>query len=243
MNDGLHMRQLVLLDGRLPCGGHVHSFGVESAVADGRISDLDQLAAFVRGRIRTSGLTEAALVSCACRRLGAAGNGDPGVVLPPFDRWLAAVERIDTEANARLPVEPLREASRKLGRQLMRVAQRCWPCSTVELVSERYPGGLHQSVALGIVAQAAGATPLQAARISLHHSISAPIQAAIRLLGLDPFAAAALTVQLADIAELTAKEAAFAGEGPLSELPSRTGMVTDLAAIEHPNSNPRMFAT
>jgi len=56
---------LLLADGRLPTGGHVHSAGIESAVVDGRVHDVDTLADYVHGRLRTAGLTEAALAAAS----------------------------------------------------------------------------------------------------------------------------------------------------------------------------------
>ncbi|MGD9797255.1 MAG: urease accessory protein UreF, partial [Acidimicrobiia bacterium] len=54
---------LLLADGRFPMGGHVHSGGVESAVADGRVVDVPTLAAYLLGRLHTTGLTDAALAA------------------------------------------------------------------------------------------------------------------------------------------------------------------------------------
>ena len=50
--DGYGSATLALLalgDGRFPVGGHAHSAGVESAVADGRVGDVESLEAFVVG--------------------------------------------------------------------------------------------------------------------------------------------------------------------------------------------------
>ncbi|MGW1093813.1 urease accessory protein UreF, partial [Streptomyces sp. NPDC002596] len=48
---------LVLADGRFPAGGHAHSGGAEPAVEAGRIRNAEDLAAFCRGRLHTTGLT------------------------------------------------------------------------------------------------------------------------------------------------------------------------------------------
>ena len=47
---------LFLADGRLPTGGHAHSAGVESAVADGRVVDVGTLGSYLRGRLHTRGV-------------------------------------------------------------------------------------------------------------------------------------------------------------------------------------------
>src|SRR4051794_2880345 len=105
---------LLLADGRLPAGGHAHSFGVESAVADGRISDLRSLEAFVRGRLSTVTITEAALAAATVWRMR-------------LDDPATALRALDAEADARIGPASLKQASRRLGRQLLRVAGRCWP--------------------------------------------------------------------------------------------------------------------
>src|SRR4051794_17469176 len=161
---------LLLADGRLPTGGHVHSAGVESALADGRIVDVDTLSAYLRGRLHTVGLTDAALAAA--------------MVLQPH-----GAERLDAEADARIAVPELRAASRRLGRQLVRVAGRCWPHPILAAL----PDEPHQSVALGAVGVAAGIDALTIAGIVIHHVTVTPAQSAVRLLGLDPFAVAAVT--------------------------------------------------
>ena len=62
----------LLADGRFPAGGHVHSAGVEAAVADGRVHDEESLAAYMRGRLLTAGLTDAALAVATTTRVRAA---------------------------------------------------------------------------------------------------------------------------------------------------------------------------
>jgi len=62
---------LQLGDGRFPAGGHVHSAGIESAVADGRVTGQRSLEDYLRGRLTTVGLTDAALVASSVIRGGA----------------------------------------------------------------------------------------------------------------------------------------------------------------------------
>ncbi len=80
---------LVLADGRFPAGGHAHSGGAEPAVTQGRIRTADDLAAFCRGRLHTTGLTAAALAAAAAHGLdplaldGAADARTPSPALRP----------------------------------------------------------------------------------------------------------------------------------------------------------------
>ena len=211
---------LLLADGRLPTGGHVHSAGVESAVADGRIVDVETLGAYIDGRLHTVALTEAAVAAA--------------VVLQP-----RAVELLDAEADARIAVPELRAVSRRLGRQLVRVAGRCWPAPVFATLPEEP----HQPVALGAVGVAARIDAVTVANIAVHHAIATPVQAAVRLLGLDPFAVAALTVALAADGERVALDAALAAGGPIEDLPARTGPVVEIAAAHHHLLDTRLFAS
>jgi urease accessory protein len=211
---------LLLADGRLPTGGHVHSAGVEAAVDDGRIVDIESLGAYLLGRLHTAGLTEAALAAAT--------------VLQPD-----SIGVLDAEADARIAVPELRAVSRRLGRQLLRVAGRCWPDPLLATL----PDDPHQPVALGAVGLAAGLDALTVARIALHHAAATPAQSALRLLGLDPFAVAALTASLADEAELIAREALLAGGGRIRDLPARSGPAVEIAAATHASRTTRLFAS
>ena len=215
----LSLSTLLLADGRLPTGGHVHSAGVESAVADGRVFDVATLADYVRGRLHTTGLTEAAIAAATTRQ-------------PQL------VAELDAEADARIPVPALRDVSRRLGRQLLRVASRCWPGAVVLA-----PPAPHQPVALGAVGLAAGLGAGEVAAVAVHNAIATPTQAAVRLLGLDPFAVAALAAELAVHGEAVVAEALAAAAGPITDLPARSGLATEIAAARHHLLDTRLFAS
>ncbi|MGY6502612.1 MAG: urease accessory protein UreF [Acidimicrobiales bacterium] len=224
---------LLLGDGRLPAGGHVHSGGVESAVEDRRIVDLESLAEFTAGRVRTTGLVDAALAAATAGRL-AVWHDD-------LDTTIAL---LDSEAAARLPSPPLRAASRRQGRQLLRTAIRCWPSPVLDVAASTHSEGPHQSIALGAVVASVGLGPTDAARLVLHHAMTTPTQAAVRLLGLDPYGAASICADLAPLADAVAAEAVDAAHcADLSTLPCVSGPVVEIAAVEHRDWDMRMFAT
>ena len=225
---------LLLGDGRFPAGGHAHSAGAESAVADGRIVDLVSLEAFVVGRLTTTGLGDAALAAATLRRVRSCAD----------DASLRAdLASLDGEAEARIPTEALRAASRRLGRQLVRVSTRCWPSAVLVGLLDEQPAGAHLPVALGTVGVAAGLGPLEIAQLTVHHAITTPAQAALRLLGLDPYEVAALTVRLGEVASAVVDEAVAWSTGELADLPARTGPLVEVAAVEHRGWDHRLFAT
>jgi urease accessory protein len=150
---------------------------------------------------------------------------------------------LDGEADARILAPPLRAASRRLGRQLVRVAARCWPSSLLAGLVDALPGGAHQPVATGAVGVAAGLGADDVVRLVLHHTVSTPGQAAVKLLGLDPFEVVALAARLADESAVVAAAALAAAHGPAADLPAVANPLHEIAAVEHGRWDVRMFAT
>ncbi|MFJ5611416.1 urease accessory protein UreF [Streptomyces sp. NPDC093221] len=218
---------LLLADGRFPAGGHAHSGGAEAAVADGRVRDAATLADFCRGRLHTTGLVAAALAAAATFGL------DPLV--------------LDAAADARTPSPALRTTSRKLGRQLLRAARAAWPAPALDQLAAARPRGAHQPVVLGVTARAAGLLPQDAAHVAAYESVSGPATAAVRLLSLDPFHAAAVLARLAPCVDEAAAAAALAAERALAEgpdvLPAASAPLLDLAAQDHAAWPVRLFAS
>ena len=58
---------LLLADSRFPTGAHAHSAGTEASHGRGDIRTLDDLAAFVDGRLATTARTEAAFAAASYR--------------------------------------------------------------------------------------------------------------------------------------------------------------------------------
>lgn len=226
---------LLLADGRFPSGGHAHSGGVEIAVARGTVRDLDSLAAFVAGRLGSVAHVDACLAAAAAHRVAGVGEdrGAVGVVL----------DLVDREAEVRMPVAALREASRRLGRQLVRSAAVCWPATVIDVARDVRPGGLHLAVASGLVGGACGLPAGAVATVVLHNAAATCAQAAVRLLGLDPFGATAVVAGMAaDIARLAAAAEALAA-GDLADLPADAALLADLDAELHARHAEKLFVT
>ncbi|WP_031464757.1 urease accessory protein UreF [Sciscionella sediminilitoris] len=209
---------LLLADARTPLGGHTHSGGVEAVVRNGTLTGVEDLETFLRARIRTAGLVGAAF---------AAARG-------------FAIGELDAEFGARTPSPALRAASRAQGAALRRTGSRMWPAPEWDIL--RRP---HLPIALGIAAGASGLEQAQAAELSVHHLIGGACSAAIRLLGLDPLAVAALSAGLAPLAEQTAEagvSAANTARTP-AELPSASTPCPDVLAQLHEQSEVSLFAS
>ncbi|OBI15907.1 urease accessory protein UreF [Mycobacterium sp. E2497] len=184
---------LALADSRLPAGAHVHSGGVEEAVTSGLVTNLDTLEAFLRRRIRTSGLIFASIAAAVHR-----GELNP--------------DAADRETDARTPAPAAREASRSQGRGLARLARRVWPDARWDDLGAQP----HLPVAAGRVGAVSGLVPEQTALAITYTTMTGSATAAQRLLALDPAEVAACTFRLADLCERTATEAA-AGLADLSD--------------------------
>jgi urease accessory protein len=208
---------LLLADGRFPSGGHTFSAGVESAVAYGDVVDIATLERFLAGRLATTGVVDAAF---ACRSCAAHARHDADVI-----------NELDREYDARVASPRSRTVSRQLGRQLVRAAARVWP-DTVQWPSGEH--GPHHTIALGAAVAAAGGTPHDAATIATHHMATAVTTAAVRLLGLDPLAVAALQ----------ARHVAAAGDWSNvtpRDLPAASGTLSEILAQHHDGWSHRLF--
>jgi urease accessory protein len=214
---------LLLADGRLPTGGHVHSGGLEQARADGRLRDLVDLERLLRRRLRTAGVVQAAVAAAACAR--------------PADH-----ARLDVEVDARTPSPAQRDASRAQGRGLLRLAAASWPDVRAGLAWSALGPRPHHAVVLGCAAHAAGLRPVDAATAAAYLSVSGPATAAQRLMALDPVAVAALTVRLAAETDEVVARALDQGTLP-ADLPSCSDPLLDLLAERHALTEERLFVS
>ncbi|MEV6158163.1 urease accessory UreF family protein [Nonomuraea sp. NPDC052129] len=218
---------LVLADGRFPAGGHAHSGGAEAAVTARRVRDVASLQEFCRGRLHTSGLVAAGLAAAA------AAGCDPLL--------------LDEAADARTPSPALRQAARRLGRQLLRAARAAWPSPELDALATARPRGAHQPIILGLAARSANLTPLDAAYAAAYESVSGPATATVRLLSLDPFDATAVLARLAADIDHLAQQATEAAQRVQADgvqaLPAASAPLLDITAEQHAARPMRLFAS
>jgi urease accessory protein len=200
------MLQLLLADSRFPSGAYAHSLGLEQAVADG----LTDVPAFMAARLRLVAESDARFAVEARR-----GNVQA-------EEWAA-----------RCPSAVLREASHRLGRQLLRSAA---------VVFGVAPADLPRPIALGVVAAAAGLSDVETAELALYDDASTVASAALKLLPLDPAVTARWVAELAPRMELAARAIA-ADATPLEDLPAPAAVALELAAPVHQRTRERLFAS
>lgn len=228
---------LLLADSRLPTGGHAHSGGVEAAVERGLLRDEADLALFLAGRLRGSGPVVAAVAATGCLLAVAAESADwaPG----DWSRWDAAV-------SARIPSAALREASRAQGAALLRTARRVWPCPSLDALSAT--GRPHHALVLGAVVAAVGDDADTAALLAVHHLLGGACSAAVRLLGLDPIAVAAVQARASESTEQVALAATGVAREVVSQqnprlLPSTGTPLPEVLAELHARTEVTLFAS
>jgi urease accessory protein len=204
---------LSLADSRLPTGGHVHSGGVEEAVASGLVVALPTLRAFLRRRITTQGLVTASVAA-------AVHTGS------------LSAAAADRETDARTPAPAARQASRAQGRGLTRLARRVW----VDRDWDALGTTPHLAVAAGAVGAASGMTPQHTALSVVYTTMTASATAAQRLLALDPADVAALTFELSQLCDQTADLAC-------KELADLSDPLLDVLAQRHTERERPLFVS
>jgi urease accessory protein len=225
--DGVQSAFLLLVDGRIPSGSYAHSGGVEAAIGEGRVSDLHSLAAYLLGRLHTTGVNDACLAIAAHE-----GRDTP--------------ELLDVEAAARCISPALRTASRAEGRGLLRAARAMWPSTELdELADTCGSRGPMWPIALGFAARVAGLDARHAALGAAQAAISGAAWAAVRLLGLDPYQVTALLASLTGEVDRVTEDALriTAETAEPRDLPARAAPLHEIGAEEREKWEVRLFVS
>jgi urease accessory protein len=189
---------------------------VEAAVACGDVTGDDTLDRYLRARLATTGVTDAAFAAAS---VAADDRGE-----------------LDAELGARILSPRLREVGVRMGRQLLRAGRRVFPDPSLDVL-----GGCQQPIVLGALVAVAGGTPHDAATITMHHLAAAVTSAGVRLLGLDPIGVAGIQAAAAPlIDELVAPATDWAAAAP-RDLPALGGALTDILGEDHGRWTARLF--
>ena len=240
---------LMLGDGRLPSGGYAHSGGLEQAIRQGWVKDAADLHAFLRGRLHTTGLMNAAFAVSARHLLGEdrsiAEAGDRatdtsvGEVAGNRDAATEALEILNAELCARTPSPALRTTGEWLGTLMLRSMQRIHPHPLLETL----PKGLQQPLVYGAVGRALGLGAAETAAVVLHEAVTGPATAAVKLMSIDPFQAHGAILSLSEELDAAAETAAAYERTAASDLPALSSPLSDFASEMHVKDHVRLFAS
>ena len=254
---------LLLLDSRAPAGAQHHSGGMEAAVGAGLVTGLAGLEDFCRARLRTSARVAAAFAAASARLQSDTSERSVARAAGQRAQQQRAEHQraqhqwaqhqwaqhqwalLDAELEARTPSEAMRTASRQLGGGLVRLLRSVLPEADLVTPWTRGAGPApHHPLVLGAGVSLAGGAPDLAARAAALAACAAPASAAVRLLGLDPFAVQAMLARLAPGIDECAASAARAAAGqPPSRLPADAAPALDLLADLHLTAEVRLFAS
>jgi urease accessory protein len=166
----MNLRLLQLGDSALPVGGYTHSWGLETAIARGLVSDAASLEHWTRSWLcRSLGSMEGVVVATACRAAADA-------------RW-PEISDANQLVDASLNPVALRSASREMGEQLLQLAS-TWEWSRAPVGELDRKGARnetwHYCVAFGVLAAFAGADPDEALGAFLNQAVLGMIAAGVR---------------------------------------------------------------
>jgi urease accessory protein len=169
---------LQFADGLFPAGAYAHSFGLESYVQSGGVSDAAGAEAFLRSYLEGSvAPTDAVALLCASRAVKAAD--------------LPTCFALDETLDAMKTASELRDASRQMGRQTLRVANHL-PCPGLltefsEAVAKDLTPG-HHPIIFGMIGGVMDWHVREMVSAYLYATSAAMVGAALRLMPLGQLA-------------------------------------------------------
>jgi urease accessory protein len=188
------------------------------------------LASFLAGRLASSVVLEAHVAALACEL---ARTGSLGEVAHDLEDAL----------DARTASPAARAIRRRQGEQYRRAAAAIVDGRCLDVLENCRRPGPPLPIVIGAAAAGAALGPCEAASIAAYSSLAAPAAAALRLLGLDPFAVSAAVGGLAQDLDRLAAEAAAGVAGGIAGLPAPTAPVLDYLFEEHHRRKDRLFAS
>lgn len=218
---------LQFTDGLFPAGAYAHSFGLETRVQSGEVRHAAEVEAFLRAYLEgCAGPADAIAVACARR---AAANED-----------LAGCRALDELLDATKAPSELRDASRQMGRQTLRVATRltCHPLleAFAKAVSaESRPG--HHPVVFGMIGGILQWDALEMISAYLYATSAALVGAALRLLPLGQLAGQRILWNVKPLIAALAEEAKGKGESDMWSF----APVLEIASMRHALLDARLF--
>jgi len=215
-------------DGLFPAGAYAHSFGLEYYVQSERVKDANGVRDFIRANLTGSLATADTIAMLAALR--SVGRVDA----------LSLLLFLDETVDAMKPIEELRNASRQMGRQTIRVAASLTDSALLRSFfaateSDATPG--HHPVCFGAIAGILGWSPGDAVTAYLYSASAAMTGAALRLLPLGQTAGQRILWEIRALIERLAREAVTKD---LNEMSSFVPGV-EIASMRHSRLDARLF--
>jgi len=225
MNQFLSLLQFS--DGLFPAGAYAHSFGLECCVQSGEVHDAAGVEAFLRAYLEgCAGPTDAVALVCARR---AAANEN-------LDTCLALDETLDA---MKTPGE-LRDASRQMGRQMLRVATHL-PCHPLLEQFGKAAAGettpCHNPIVFGMIGGVLGWDALEMTGAHLYSTSAALVGAALRLLPLGQLAGQRVLWNVRSLIARLAEEAQDKNEQDMWSF----APALEIASMRHALLDARLF--
>jgi urease accessory protein len=225
MNRFLSLLQFT--DGLFPAGAYVHSFGLESCVQAGEVRDAAGVEAFLRAYLEgCAGPTDAVALVCARR---AAANEN-----------LASCLALDEMLDAMKAPSELRDASRQMGRQTLRVATHltCQPMLEEfgkAVAGEITPG--HHPIVFGTIGGILGWDALEMTGAYLYSTSAALVGASLRLLPLGQLSGQRIVWNVKPLIATLAEEAQNKHEADMWSF----APALEIASMRHAVLDARLF--
>jgi urease accessory protein len=219
---------LQFADGLFPAGAYAHSFGLEYCVQAGEVRDAEGVAAFLRSYLENSAApTDAVAAVCAGR---AAKAGD-----------LLTCLALDETLDAMKSVSELRDASRQMGRQTLRVVNHLSAHHHVltdfgKAVREEFTPG-HHPVVFGIIGGAMIWPHVDMVSAYLYSTSAALVGAALRLMPLGQLAGQSILYNLQPLIARLATEAQDKAQADMWTF----APALEIASMRHSALDARLF--
>jgi urease accessory protein len=169
---------LQFADGLFPAGAYAHSFGLESYVQSGGVADAEGVEQFLRAYVGGSAAPTDLVAMLCARKYAEAGD-------------LAACISLDETLDAMKAASELRDASRQMGRQTLRVANHF----TSHALLAEFGGAVaaelspcHHAIVFGMIGGAMRWDAPEMAGAYLYSASAAMVGAALRLMPLGQLA-------------------------------------------------------
>lgn len=218
---------LQLSDGLFPAGGFAHSFGLETYVQDGLVTDRAGLEAFVVAQLEGSAGPADAVATAGAVRYAVAGD-------------LAGWAALDAALEAMKAVPETRAASRQMGRQTLRVATATTDDTLLREIAHMVDEGLaagHHATVLGATLGRAGAAPEAAAAAFLYSTTALLVGAGLRLIALGQLDGQRVLASMRGRIDRLAAAAAAATADDLWSF----NLALEIAGIRHASLEMRLF--